>query len=148
MLKNYILLLVLLFTFSVSAQGDLPNNRLTPGSYYNYITMIDVCHKGYIKHKQISWETKKTVLDRYGIPTEQSTSYYIDKLIPESLGGTDSLNNLWPQKFKSKWNCDTKGKLEEKLVKQTCDAIIDLQMARYEISANWIRAYKKYVEDK
>lgn len=142
------MLLVLLLIFTINAQGDLPNSKLTPGSYYNYITMIDVCHKGYIKHKQISWEIKKMVLDRYGIATEKSTDYYIDKLIPESLGGTDSLNNLWPQKFKTKWNVDVKSKLEEKLVKSTCDAIIDLKMARYEIASNWIKACKKYVENK
>jgi hypothetical protein len=148
MYRIYIVLLVLLSIFSIDAyENELPSSSLTPGSSYNRIDLICVCHKGYISHKTISFETRKKVLERYSIPLSWASEYRIDMLIPESLGGTDSLNNLWPLKLKGKWNYEAKRRLEEKLVKLSCDGIIDLTMARFEISTNWVEAYKKYFGD-
>jgi hypothetical protein len=67
-------------------------------------------------------------------------------LIPLSLGGSDSIRNLWPQSTKtSPRNSYVKDALERKLHKLVCAGQVDLKTAQREIESNWIEAYKKYV---
>jgi len=67
-------------------------------------------------------------------------------LIPLSLGGSNSIRNIWPQSTKiAPWNSYVKDALERKLHKLVCAGQLDLKTAQREISANWIEAYKKYI---
>jgi hypothetical protein len=67
-------------------------------------------------------------------------------LIPLSLGGSNSIRNLWPQSTKtSPWNSCVKDALDRKLHNLVCVGQLDLKAAQREIAANWIEAYKKYV---
>src|SRR5262245_20558784 len=70
----------------------------------------------------------------------------VDHLIPLSLGGSNSIRNLWPQSTKrSPWNSFVKDALERKLHKLVCAGQLDLKTAQNEIASDWIEAYKKYV---
>jgi hypothetical protein len=145
-IKQIIVSAIIILLFACTIHAQLPSPKLTPGSSYIHILLIDVCHPEYIKHKNIPWNTKINVMARYNIPINLISKYVIDFLIPESLGGNDSITNLWPQSVNGKWGFLKKNELENRLQKLVCDGIIDLKTARKEISANWIEAYKTYVD--
>src|SRR5262249_46719765 len=65
-------------------------------------------------------------------------------LIPLSLGGSNSIRNLWPQSTKiAPWNSYVKDALERKLHKLVCAGQLDLKTAQREIASDWIEAYKE-----
>lgn len=70
-------------------------------------------------------------------------THTVDHLIPLSLGGSNSIRNLWPQSTKtSPWNSYVEDALERKLHKVICAGELDLKTAQREIASNWIEAYK------
>ena len=94
-----ILILVLFFSCISLASERTPNPSMTPGSY---CTTHDNDFKEYRYKEQIAWcsrnvshATKADVYRSYGV--EPDGNYTIDHLIPLSLGGSNSRDNLWPQ---------------------------------------------------
>jgi hypothetical protein len=81
-----------------------PDGGMTPGTYctpnsvdfheYRYQERIPYCRRN------VSSATKQRVYDAYGIPSRSRGSaggYTIDHLIPLSIGGDNSEDNLWPE---------------------------------------------------
>src|SRR5215475_6927950 len=124
----------------------LPDPKLTPGDTFD-VTPEDVCVPGYAKKVRAvpAW-LKRRAYAEYGITQYKTGDYEVDHLIPLSLGGSNSIRNLWPQSTKtSLWNSYVKDALERKLHKLVCAGQLDLQTAQREIASDWIEAYKKYV---
>ena len=141
--------LLLFLTRVVLAQQPtpiLPDPKLTPGDTFD-VTAQDVCVPGYAKKVRAvpAW-LKRQVYAEYGITQYKTGDYEVDHLIPLSLGGSNSIRNLWPQSTKtSPWNSYVKDALESKLHKLVCAGRLDLKTAQREIASDWIEAYKKYV---
>ena len=97
-------LLALIFSLflSLSAYSQpitSPDIDMTPGSY---CTTSDPDFREFRYDEQIPWckrnvdyDTKVIVYNMYGM--EPDDAYTIDHLIPLSLGGSNHIDNLWPQ---------------------------------------------------
>lgn len=121
-----------------------PNPRLTPGRATN-ITAAELCKPGYKNpDRHIPVELKDQVFARYRID-RYDHGYNVDHLIPVRLGGSNSIENLWPQRLSGEWCWDRKNELERRLRKLVCGGQLDLKTAQREIAADWVGAYKKYV---
>ena len=141
--------LLLFLTRVVLAQHPtpiLPDPKLTPGDTFD-VTAQDVCVPGYAKKVRAvpAW-LKRQAYAEYKITQYKTGDYEVDHLIPLSLGGSNSIRNLWPQSTKTApWNSYVKDALERKLHKLVCAGQLDLKTAQREIASNWIEAYRKYV---
>ena len=146
------LLIVLLIIFSLPLLGQaqdnssyLPNPKLTPGAAQK-VTKDDVCgSRSKTFDGSIPISLKRKVFERYRIRLDGGTAYNIDRLIPVSLGGSNSITNLWPQPLSGEWYYAKKNKLEQRLHKLVCRGELDLEKAQQEISTDWVSAYKKYL---
>src|SRR4030095_8954465 len=95
-------LFALLISFSLLVQAPaqtepsyLPNPKLTPGATVK-VTKDDLCGSYEASDRSLPINIKRKVFDLYGIRTEKSIPLNIDHLIPVRLGGSNSIENLWP----------------------------------------------------
>src|SRR5262245_58328639 len=124
----------------------LPDTKLTPGDTFD-VTAQDVCVPGYAKKVRAlpAWLKRKAYAE-YGITQYKTGDYEVDHLIPLSLGGSNSIRNLWPQSTKTApWNSYAKDALQRKFHELVCAGQLDLKTAQSEIASNWIEAYQKNV---
>ena len=126
------------------AEPIMQVDTLTPGKTLD-VNMETLCLAGYTgRVRNVSEKTKKEVFARYGIDPKED-KFEIDHLISLELGGSNDIENLWPQSYTTQpWNAHVKDKLENRLHRMVCDGQISLKEAQKAISTNWIAAYKKY----
>lgn len=99
-------ILILLTTFQfANANTHLkpvkPNDNLTPGELctaededfvgYRYKEQLAFCERN-VDH----W-TKTDIYNDYGVNLKYRGGYTIDHLVPLSIGGNNSVSNLWPE---------------------------------------------------
>lgn len=146
-----ILFYVLMLVFNLSGLAltqerypHLPDSRLTPGEAVD-VTADDLCKPGAVDlEDRVPVALKRQVFDTYGIaPSEMG--YNVDHLIPVSLGGSNSIKNLWPQPLSGKWTHRMKNRLERRMREIVCSGELELKHAQREIAADWVSAYKKYI---
>ena len=124
----------------------LPDPAKTPGVTLD-VTAADVCTPGYSKRvRDVPSEVKRQVYASYGVRRREPGEYEIDHLINLSIGGSNSIRNLWPQSFRtSPWNAYVKDELENELHRRVCAGTIDLATAQRVIAHNWVAGYRMYV---
>jgi hypothetical protein len=94
----------------------LPDPKLTPGDVFD-VTIQDICVPGYSKKvRAVPQSLRKQAYAQYGITSANEGDYQMDHLIPLSLGGSNSIRNLWPQSYHTApWNAHVKDVLEVRL---------------------------------
>jgi hypothetical protein len=60
-----------------------------------------------------------------------------------SIGGSNTLANLWPEAINPKPGSREKGKVESYLHDRVCAGKISLQEAQIEIATNWLSVYNR-----
>jgi hypothetical protein len=118
---------VLFFCVSVAAYAfpKTPDASITPGELcspndpdfkeYRYNEQIPYCERSVT-----SWRKAK-IYDVYGIPENERNQYTIDHLIPLSIGGSNSDENLWAEHLTIKYE---RGTLEYDLYVKMRDGVI------------------------
>jgi len=124
----------------------VPDPARTPGAALD-VTAADICVSGYSKRvRNVPAEVKRRVYTLYGVRSHEPGEYEIDHLINLSLGGSNSIRNLWPESFRtSPWNAYVKDQLENELHRRVCAGTMDLAKAQQVIAQNWIIGYREYV---
>ena len=126
-----------------------PDPELTPGAVMS-VSKNEVCVPGYAKlARDVSKKDREAVFERYGIDFNQPRgAYEVDHFIPLALGGSNAVENLWPQPRNPEPGFPDKDKLEFYLWRFVCADGISLDVAQEEIRADWVKAFEKYLGDK
>jgi hypothetical protein len=128
-----------------NGQAGLPSSFLTPGDARK-VTKEQICAPGYMASiKPTKDSMKEEAFSRYGLRDGQSTTDVLDHLIPVELGGTDTVENLWPEPARGEWNATQKDALEQKLLTMVCEGTLTVKQAQTAIKKNWVQAYQQYV---
>lgn len=131
----------------------LPDSHLSPGVANPKLTKQVICAKHFSTrpYRHVTVEEKWNVYRRYGLNqcakrgADCGKEYEIDHLIPLEAGGSNSMENLWPQpRFTKQWNAATKDRLENELHRLICAGVIDQSEGQKAIASNWIDMYKVY----
>jgi hypothetical protein len=137
-------------------QQALPNPSMTPGALNPAVTQATIartiCVPGYTKTirppESYTEPLKRKLIAEYGYSDRRLGDYELDHLVSLELGGApSSVQNLWPQPHHvvGNWGSFTKDQLENQLHALVCHGKISLAQAQYDISHDWISAYKQYV---
>ncbi len=128
-----------------SVQTGLPSPTLTPGDARK-VTKEQICSPSYAASiKPTKASMKEEAFGRYGLRDGTSSTEVLDHLIPIELGGTDTVENMWPEPAKGDWNASQKDVLEQKLLALVCDGTLTVKQAQTAIRKNWVQAYQQFV---
>ena len=131
------------------APGSMNDLDITPGDVRTTNVNV-ICHQSTKTVRNVSSKTKKAAFTLYHLTRTtgwcKPKNCEVDHLISLELGGSNDIKNLWPQPYAGEWNAHLKDALENRLHKLICDGTVTPQDAQYQISHDWISAYKLYIE--
>lgn len=148
---KFILIAMLIFLTGPVLAAEfpiLPDPVLTPGRTIQ-VPLEILCQTHYTETvRHVTTAEERLVFKRYNIDIDPKKhgEFEIDHLISLELGGSNDVENLWPQSYNTQpWNARIKDVLETALKRLVCSRKIPLEQAQSEISHNWIEAYTKYI---
>lgn len=128
-MKTILLITVLVTTLS---SGTLPNRKFTPGDINPFVMLNWVCNH-YIDSFPPSISDVKKAYANYGISISD-VNYKLDYLIPISLGGENSVKNMWPQTTRQ-WLA--KNKIENDMLFDVCNGKVSLSEVQILLAKDW-----------
>ena len=113
------------------------------------MTARDICVRGYAKKvRNVPAAVKRAVYVRYHIGAHRVGDYEVDHLISLELGGSNAIENLWPESYRTQpMNAHTKDALENRLHALVCSGTLSLPAAQHAIATDWVAAYHTYMRD-
>ncbi len=118
---------------------------VTPGATLSQGTKDVLCSPGFHTRdvRAVSEVTKQQACRQYGVDTEHCNGklYEIDHLISLELGGSNDIQNLWPQPYAPKPGAREKDKVENWLHRQVCAGNTTLAEAQESIVRDWYAVY-------
>ncbi len=133
----------------VRADSILPDPALTPGSVAT-TDAARVCAPGYARAaRNVPLAVKRAAFARYGLRYVRGR-YEVDHLISLELGGSNALDNLWPEPYTIAKNgtnlgARVKDRLERELHRRVCRGSLTLPQAQRAIRKFWTNAFRTYV---
>jgi hypothetical protein len=123
-----------------------PDSSLTPGATISpAVSLKKLCTAGYTATvRNVTSQEKQQVFVRHHV-TFVAGAYEVDHFISLELGGSNDITNLWPEPYDVTWGARVKDRLENALHKRVCAGQERLAQAQYEITHDWVQAFKKYV---
>lgn len=115
-----------------------PDSKCTPGMIDPTLNKQKLCDPSFRTGtvRSVSQEEKDRVAKEYGLTSLRG--YEIDHLISLELGGSNDIQNLWPELGFP----NPKDQVENICHKEVCAGKITLEEAQKEISTNWTTACK------
>ncbi len=148
--------MVVLFYFLISSslyasydqfltEDTYPNYSQTPGDTFSEVTVSELCGGKYVRHtRDVSTSLKREIKANYQLDPDQYSNYSIDHFIPLSLGGTNEVQNLWPQKIKGiVYGATQKSLSDDYLHRQVCAGNITLEKAQDMIFRDWVKVFRE-----
>lgn len=134
----------------IRGQLPMPNPKLTPGAVAS-TDLTAVCRqskhiKGLFSRKNpaISLADEQAAFAEYGIPLAEQKRYGLDFLVPQLLGGANTLSNIWPVKKSGAVGFHEKERLGLRLHIVVCHGELPLTQAQQQVAADWGKLYVKY----
>jgi hypothetical protein len=118
----------------------LPDPNFTPGEVRRVGKEKLCLTKSYRDNSDEAFLRKKDVCRLYRQKECPGPKYEVDHLIPLSIGGADTVKNLFPMPIEQ---AKLKDKLEYTLKREVCDGQISLTLAQREIAKDWVAMYRK-----
>jgi hypothetical protein len=134
---------------SAPFKADYPDKSLTPGAT-RQVDLKTLCTPGSTETaRHVTAATKKAVFARYGFKegSYKPGNYEIDHLISLELGGSNEIENLWPQHYSEPWGARQKDVVETALHRCVCNQQLSIQQAQHIIVTDWINQYQKIKAD-
>lgn len=126
--------------------AELPDPVATPGAVLP-VSMAQICRPGYAgKTRNVPEKEKRAVYAEYGAREQKGVCCEVDHLISLELGGSNSIQNLWPQPYVPTPGAHEKDRLEARLHALVCDGQLPLTQAQKEIRTDWYRSYLRRVK--
>jgi len=124
--------------------ADFPRPALTPGVALS-VTRAQICISGYASGaRDVSDAEKADVYARYDVAWVPY-AHEVDHLISLELGGSNAIQNLWPEPYTGAWGARTKDVLEDRLHELVCEGRLALASAQQQEASDWVAAYRRYV---
>jgi hypothetical protein len=126
-----------------------PNKTMTPGKIIPGVTRQDVCQSGYAKKVRSDLtKTKKQMIYRnYNVPYDTS-KYQIDHLVPISIGGSNDVENLWPQPIVHNAGYLEKQQVAQWLHEKVCNGSIQIEEAQRLMLKDWHQGWHMLQHEK
>ncbi len=125
------------------AAGEIvqPDPDLTPGRTVS-VELSRLCRPYYTRdERHVTPSTKRRVCELYGKKDQCPKGYEIDHLISLELGGSNEIENLWPQPIRQARQKDV---VETWLHRQVCAYRMTLQTAQEVMKGDlWFDTYRK-----
>lgn len=143
-------LFIIALTFSLivsssyaAERENRPDPMLTPGDIVTTDKTL-VCMKGFSKMiRRTTSEMKRKTYRAYELRNTKANK--IDHLVPLSLGGADTMKNLWPSDFNAAHHdADDKDRLELKIRKLVCTGKLSVSKGQKLFLDDWHDAYDTY----
>ncbi len=128
----------------VGAAVLYPNRALTPGGVLTTDSAV-VCKYGYAASvRNVPVKEKAAVYEEYGLTYPQAPGgYEVDHFIALELGGSNDLQNLWPEPAEPRPGFHEKDEIENYLHTQVCSGRMSLLNAQHEIVSDWYAVYTR-----
>lgn len=137
-------IVLLSLTAPVAARDNVPDSKLTPGEILTTDIAL-VCKHGFSAEiRKTTQSMKDKTYHAYKVRGSRK-HWKIDHLVPLSLGGADTMKNIWPSNFRAKkYNASAKDRLELKIREMVCDGTISVKEGQKLFMDDWRQAYDKY----
>ncbi|HET8604663.1 MAG TPA: hypothetical protein VFM09_12095 [Marmoricola sp.] len=123
---------------------DMPDPSLTPGVVLTTSTGT-VCTPGYSSSvRDVPTSESDAVYARYHV-AHVPYAHEVDHLVSLELGGSNAIQNLWPEPYAGRWGARTKDVLENRLHDLVCSGELSLRKAQRLEASDWVSAYRRFV---
>ena len=124
------------------AFAQLPDSYKTPGDTVRAKTE-QICAAGFDGSiKPVPEWARTEALERYGIRPERFSGD-LERLVPASLGGASTPDNLWPFHAGGGYTLEMKTAFAATLREQVCAGKMSLKDAQNAFKKDWTKAYQK-----
>lgn len=124
-----------------------PDPVLTPGGIDPDATKESLCDRDFKNINLADNGLKEVVFKRYGVEQRHyPCPCELDHFIPLELGGSDTVENLWPHPYHTEYGARRKDYVERRLHKEMCEDVITLDRAREIIRTDWVACFAKLGE--